>query len=84
MKKFKEHSHIRIDEIERLQRKYRKEILQPRLENGELNPEFLKEYGLKNIRITLHDVLTTKKKNPEYGKILTKAFEEQKQQKWEL
>ena len=81
---FKEHSHIPKKEIERLQKKYHKELLQPRLPDGELNTEFLEVYGIKNIRLTIHDVIMMRKKNEKYANVLAKALKSQEQEKWEL
>ena len=83
--KFKEHSHIPISEIERQQRRHRKDLLQPRLSNGELNPDFLKEYGPKNIRLTIYDVIEMRKKNPKYADQLAAILKKQEtEERWQL
>jgi len=80
---FKEHSHIPKKEIERLQKKYRKELLQPRV-GGELNMEFLKEYGAKNIRLTTYDIAQMEKKNKKWADALRLIYKAQQQEQWEL
>ncbi len=85
IKKFKEHSHIPIKEIEKQQRRHRLDLLQPRLSDGTLNPEFLKHYGAKNIRLTIVDVMNMRKKNPKYAKQLAVILEKQKtEERWNL
>ncbi len=84
-KKFKEHSHIEIKEIERQQHRHKIDLLQPRLSDGTLNPKFLKHYGAKNIRLTVLDVIKMRKKNPKYAEQLAVILENQKtEERWEL
>ena len=54
-KKFKEHSRQPIEKIKKMQHIYSRDLIQPRIE-GELNPEFVQEYGAKNLNIDYHDV----------------------------
>lgn len=76
-KKYKEHSHQSIEEIKRQQHKYKKDLIQPRDEGGELSQEYLKEYGSKNLRITEHDIRKMERKNPRFARKLTQDFKKQ-------
>lgn len=55
-KRFKNHSHQTIEDIKRMQHIYRKDILQPRLPDGNLNPDFVRHWGVKGLRIDNKDV----------------------------
>jgi len=81
---FKKFSKVPKKEIERLQKKYHKELLQPRLLDGELNMEFLKEYGAKNIRLTTHDIAQMYKKDRKWAEALGKIYQSQQEEQWEL
>lgn len=70
IKKYKENSHRTIDEIKEMQKKYAKDIIQPRIE-GELNPEYIKVYGAKNLNITKHDIRTMSKKSLSLAKFIS-------------
>jgi len=61
--KFKENSHRTRAEIEDMQKKHAKDIIQPRDCEGNLNPEFLRNHGTKNLRITEHDIKVLAKKD---------------------
>ena len=78
-KRFKGTSHIPIEEIKKQQNKHKKNLIQPRDRDGELNPEFLHYYGAKNIRITEHDIRKMERKNPRYAKKLAEDFKKQQQ-----
>ncbi len=75
-RKFKGHSRQPISEIKKMQRKHRRELIQPRRE-GEINPEFLREYGSKNIRISEHDIRKMERKNPRFAEKLRNDFKKQ-------
>ena len=75
-KKFKQNSRQPIEEIKRQQAKHKRDLIQPRIE-GELNPEFLKEYGAKNIRVSEHDIKKMEHKNPNYARKLSEHFKRQ-------
>ena len=61
-KQYKEHSHQKIDDIKRMQKKHAKDLIQPR-EGGEVNEAFVKEYGTKNLNISEHDIKQAEKKH---------------------
>jgi len=79
-KRFKGTSHIPIEEIKKQQARHKKDLTQPRDQNGELNPEFLHYYGAKNIRITEGDIKRMERKNPRYAKKLAEDYKRQQQQ----
>lgn len=75
-RKYGRHSHIPLKEIKKMRQRHGKALIQPRIE-GELNREFLREYGAKNLRITEHDVKRMEKKDHNCAKKLVKVFEKQ-------
>ncbi len=78
-KKYKENSHIPIEEIKRQRQKHAKDLIQPRIE-GELNPEFMRAYGAKNVKISEYDIRQTEKKSISMGRKLAEAYKKQKRQ----
>lgn len=75
-RKFKEHSHIPIEKIKKMQNKHRKDLIQPRI-GGEINPDFVKEYGSKNIRVSEHDIKKMERKSPKLARELVDKFKKQ-------
>lgn len=63
IKKYKENSHRTIAEIQDMQKKHAKDLIQPRDGDGELNPAFIKVHGTKNLNITEHDIKVMAKKS---------------------
>ncbi len=63
IKKFKEHSHIPIDEIKKAQHKHAKDLIQPRIDS-ELNPDYLRVWGTKNLNISDRDARKIAEKYP--------------------
>jgi len=55
-RKYKEFSHQSIEKIKEMQHRHARDLIQPRDSDGELNPDFVREYGAKNLNITSHDV----------------------------
>jgi len=53
--KYKDVSHIPIEKIKQQQAKYKRDIIQPRIE-GEVNPEYVHFYGAKKLNVSKHDV----------------------------
>ena len=76
-KKFSENSHIPLKEQEKARHIYKKDLIQPRDGDGELNREFLEVHGAKNIRISEHDIRRVAKHNPCLERKLTEQFKEQ-------
>jgi len=76
IKKFKETSRIPIEEIKRQQHIHKKDLIQPRIE-GEINPDYLKEYGPKNLNISYYDIKKMERKNPKFARKLTEDFKKQ-------
>lgn len=68
-RQFKENSTQRIEDIKRMQAKYKDDLIQPRTE-GELNPEFVQRYGTKNINVTSHDVERMAKQSHRLAEVL--------------
>jgi len=54
-RKYKEVSHIPIEKIKEMQHRHAKDLIQPR-EGGQINPEYVKTYGTKNINVSSRDV----------------------------
>jgi hypothetical protein len=70
IKRFKENSHIPISEIRRQQAKHKIDLIQPRNGDGEINPDFVQHYGVKNLNVTKHDVQSMSHKSLKFSKIL--------------
>jgi hypothetical protein len=68
-KEFKEHSHRSIEDIKRQQYKHCKEIIQPRAD-GQVNPEYVKNFGAKSLNISERDVSNMYRKDSSLAKIL--------------
>ena len=81
--RFKGTSHQTVEQIKEQQARHRKDLLQPRV-GGELNMEFLKEYGAKNIRLTIVDIAQMDKKNKKWADALRVIYKAQQQEKWQL
>jgi len=60
--KYKEVSHIPIEEIERQQWKHREHLLQPRFSDGTINLEFVKKYGTSRYFVSDEDIKFLAKK----------------------
>jgi len=73
---YKEHSHIPTRQIEKMQDRHRRDIIQPRYQ-GEVNPEYVKEYGTKNLNIDNHDIRQMWKQDAELARVLIKKRETQ-------
>ena len=78
--KYKANSRIPRDEIKKQQHIHRKDLIQPRDGNGELNREFLEVHGAKNVRISEHDIRKVAKHNPSLERKLTEQFKKQQKQ----
>ena len=77
-KKFSEHSTIPIEKQKEMRQKHKRDLIQPRRE-GQLNPEFVKEYGYKNINLSETDVKQLEKKSlgQRFDKMLHKEAKNQ-------
>lgn len=78
---YREHSHQKITDIKRLQKKHEKAIIQPRDQNGDINQAFLKSYGAGSLRITERDLKVMDKRNPKYARKLAQIYEYRNNQK---
>ncbi len=63
-----------------MQSKHRKDLIQPRVE-GDVNPEFVREYGGKNIRVSEHDIRKMERKSPKLARELVDKFKKQNESK---
>lgn len=61
--KYKEHSHQTKQDIEDAQKRHFKDILQPRDANGDINIDFVREYGIKFITVSDIDIKIMEKKD---------------------
>ena len=75
--KYKENSCIPKSEIKKQQHIHRKDLIQPRNSDGELNREFLEVHGAKNVRVSEHDIRQAGKHNPRLERKLTEQFKKQ-------
>lgn len=75
-KKYKENSHRTIEDIKRQQAKHKIDLIQPRYA-GEVNPEYVKHYGARNLNISKHDVERMSKIDRRLGKRLSDKRTEQ-------
>ena len=62
VKKFKDVSHQPSEKIKQMQRKYARDIIQPYDQEGRANPEYIKHYSVKNMRIGDDDIRYLEKK----------------------
>ena len=69
-------SHVDPREIERQRDRHHKDLIQPR-EGGEVNPEYVKEYGTKNLNPTNKDIRQMWKKDSSLARVLIKKREQQ-------
>ena len=79
-KKYKETSRRTIEEIKKQQHIHRKDLIQPRRE-GELNIEFVRQHGIKNLNISQHDIYRLSKKDPRLAEAVARKAEEQQKEK---
>jgi len=56
IKKYKDVSHQSIEKIKQMQRKHSRDIIQPYDQEGKVNPEYLKYYSAKNMRVSDDDI----------------------------
>jgi hypothetical protein len=75
-RKYKENSHQRIADIKEMQAKHKRDLIQPRVE-GEVNPEFVQEYGAKHLNVSSHDVDRMAKKSQRLAGILDQKRRQQ-------
>lgn len=68
-KQFKENSHQTIESIKEMQAKHKRDLIQPR-RVGELNPEFVQEFGAKHINVSSRDVEQMAKKSHRLAEVL--------------
>ena len=76
-RKYKENSRTPISEIKKQQHQHRKDLIQPRDGNGELNREFVEVHGVKNVRLSEHDLRTMSRKSPRLERRLTEQYKRQ-------
>ena len=79
-RKYKDNSRIPISEIKKQQHIHKRDLLQPRNNDGELNPEFVQQHGAKNVKISEHDLRTMSRKSPRLERQLTEQFKKQQRQ----
>ncbi len=78
-RRFKENSHQPIERIKEQQAKHKRDLIQPR-EGGEVNPEFVQEYGAKHINVSSHDVNEMSKKSHRLANVLDEKRRQQYEQ----
>ena len=76
-RRYKETSHQPIEKIREQQHKHKKDIVQPRIE-GEINPEFIRQHGARNLNISQHDIRKIARKGGvKMERYLTETFKRQ-------
>jgi hypothetical protein len=75
-KQYKENSTQRISDIKEMQAKHKRDLIQPRIE-GEINPEFIHEFGAKHLNISQHDVERMAKKSQRLAGVLDQKRRQQ-------
>ena len=80
-KRFKETSRRTIEEIKKQQHKHQRDIIQPRDSDGELNPNYVKSHGARNLNISQHDIKRIARKGGiKMERYLTETFKRQQKQ----
>lgn len=77
MKQFKENSHQKIEDIKKQQAKHKKDLIQPRDENREINEKYLMTHGTKNLNVSEYDINRMAKKDRRFLKILNNKRKQQ-------
>ena len=78
IKKHSPNSRIPIEKQNKDRHIHKKDLIQPRYE-GELNPDYIRTHGTKNLNISLHDIKKTK--NLKMERYLTEQFIRQQKEK---
>lgn len=80
-RRYKETSHHPIEKIREQQHKHRKDIIQPRDSEGELNQDYIRQHGVRNLNISEHDIRkVSKTRDKKMERYLTERFKEQQKQ----